>query len=851
MRIVIDLQGAQSNSRFRGIGRYTTSLAQAIIRNRGKHEVFIVLNGLFPDATQLIKSQFADVLPPENIRIWYAPGPVMECQAGTDLRREGAELVREAFIASLHPDVIHIGSLFEGFGDNTVTSVAKFDVDTPVSISFYDLIPFLNPKEYLELDRFYATYYLRKLDHLKKASLLLSISEFSRSEGLEHLDFSSEQIINISSAAEPFFSDAAPATDPVALKQKFGITRPFVLYTGGADPRKNLTRLLEAYAQIPQEIRLEHQLVLAGRIDRAEHLNLLKGIKASGMNADEVIFTEYITDEELQTLYYSCKLFVFPSWHEGFGLPALEAMKCGAAVISSNTSSLPEVVNLEEALFDPLSTDSISAKLVEFLSKPELIERMKAHAKIQAPLFSWDASAQKAIAGFESLIAKRHGQGIQNSRLSKAQILDRLVAQLGQLTFDGKHYKDVDLLQFSACLAQNFPTEPRKRQILIDISELVKRDAKTGIQRVVRSLLTEMLLNPPAEYEVQPIYANQLSLGYRYANRFKKKFFASEAEQRAMGDSSTNNVEDPVIETQPGDIFLGIDLQADIVQAQKQYLSAIRLSGTKVYFVVYDLLPILFPNAFPSAAEFNHRQWLLEISKFDGIICISKAVADDYQKWSAVHIPDLPKQFDVAWFHLGADIENSVPTTGMPENAAGVIAKISAQPSFVMIGTLEPRKGYGQTLPAFEKLWATGAQVNLVIIGKKGWMVDELVNHIESHPELNKRLFWLDSISDEYLDKIYSASTCLIAASDGEGFGLPLIEAARRHVPIIARDISVFKEVAGEHAFYYKASKPEDMTQAIQRWLELFAKDQHPRSDQMPWLTWKESAQSVLKTLLN
>ena len=851
MRIVIDLQGAQSNSRFRGIGRYSTSLAQAIIRNRGEHEVILVLNGLFPDATQFIKSQFADLLPAENIKIWYAPGPVMECQAGTDLRREGAELVREAYIASLQPDVVHISSLFEGFGDNTVTSVGKFDTSTPVSISFYDLIPFLNPKEYLEVDRFYATYYLRKLEYLKRASLLLSISEFSRSEGLEHLDFSAEEIVNISSAAEPFFSDAAPATDPIALKEKFGITRPFVLYTGGADPRKNLTRLLEAYAQIPAELRLQHQLVLAGRIDRAEHLALLKGIKASGMNTDEVIFTEYISDDELQTLYYSCKLFVFPSWHEGFGLPALEAMKCGAAVISSNTSSLPEVVNLEEALFDPLSTESISTKLTEFLSNPALIERMKAHAKVQAPLFSWDVSAQKAIAGFEALIAKRQAEGISTDKLSKAEILKKLIANLGTLSFDGKQYKDTDLLQFSACLAQNFPTEPRKRQIFIDISELVKRDAKTGIQRVVRSLLTEMLLNPPAGYDVHPIYANQLTLGYRYANRFKKKFFASEEEKRAMGESNTNNLEDPIIETQAGDIFLGIDLQADIVQAQKQYLSAIKLSGTKVYFVVYDLLPILFPNAFPSAAEFNHRQWLLEISKFDGIICISKAVADDYRAWAKVNIPDLPKQFDVAWFHLGADIENSVPTTGLPTNASEVIAKISAQPSFVMIGTLEPRKGYGQTLPAFEKLWAKGAQVNLVIIGKKGWMVDELVSHIESHPELNKRLFWLDSISDEYLDQIYSASTCLIAASDGEGFGLPLIEAARRHVPIIARDIPVFKEVAGEHAYYYTASKPEEMTQAIEAWLELYAKGAHPRSDKMPWLTWKQSAQSVLKTLLN
>ena len=526
-------------------------------------------------------------------------------------------------------------------------------------------------------------------------------------------------------------------------------------------------------------------------------------------------------------------------------------MKCGAAVISSNTSSLPEVVNLQEALFDPLSTVSISAKLVEFLSNPALIERMKAHAKVQAPLFSWDVSAQKAIAGFEALIAKRKAAGIELPKLGNEVILKKLISELGKLSFDGKRYKGVDLLQFSACLAQNFPAPSRKSQILIDISELVKRDAKTGIQRVVRSLLTEMLLNPPADYEVHPVYANQLTLGYRYANLFKKKFFASDDQKASMGESNTSNLEDPVIETQPSDIFLGIDLQADIVQAQKQYLSAIRLNGTKVYFVVYDLLPILFPNAFPSAAEFNHRQWLLEISKFDGIICISKAVADDYHQWAKVNIPDLPKQFDVAWFHLGADIENSVPTTGLPANAIEVISKISAQPSFVMIGTLEPRKGYGQTLPAFEKLWANGVMVNLVIIGKKGWMVDELVSHIQNHPELNKHLFWLDSISDEYLDQIYSASTCLIAASDGEGFGLPLIEAARRHVPIIAREIAVFKEVAGEHAFYYSANKPEDMTLAIEAWLDLYATGAHPRSDQMPWLTWQQSAQSVLKTLLN
>jgi glycosyltransferase involved in cell wall biosynthesis len=358
---------------------------------------------------------------------------------------------------------------------------------------------------------------------------------------------------------------------------------------------------------------------------------------------------------------------------------------------------------------------------------------------------------------------------------------------------------------------------------------------------VVRSLLTEFLLNPPAGYSVEPVYANNFHLGYRYASKLKNRFLGL----------SEDDVTDETISTQPGDVFLGLDLQADIVQAQKQYLAAQHLNGLKIYFVVYDLLPIALPWAFPDGTGFMHANWLREISKFDGLICISKAVADEYKIWAKTNIPEQSNQFDLTWFHLGADIENSVPTKGLPDNAAEVLDKITSKTSFVMIGTLEPRKGYGQTLPAFEKLWAKGIQANLVMIGKKGWMVDELITHIEGHPELNKQLFWLDSISDEYLDKIYSASTCLITASEDEGFGLPLIEAARRHVPIISRDIPVFKEVAGEHAFYYKASQPEEMAQAIEIWLNLHAKGTHPRSDKMPWLTWKESAQSVLKTLLN
>ena len=114
MRIVIDMQGAQTESRFRGIGRYTLSFAQAVVRNRGEHEVFLALSGLFPDTVEPIRAAFDGLLPQENIRVWHAPGPVKEEHPGNDARRETAELIREAFLASLNADVIHICSLFEG-----------------------------------------------------------------------------------------------------------------------------------------------------------------------------------------------------------------------------------------------------------------------------------------------------------------------------------------------------------------------------------------------------------------------------------------------------------------------------------------------------------------------------------------------------------------------------------------------------------------------------------------------------------------------------------------------------------------------------------------------------------------
>ena len=128
--------------------------------------------------------------------------------------------------------------------------------------------------------------------------------------------------------------------------------------------------------------------------------------------------------------------------------------------------------------------------------------------------------------------------------------------------------------------------------------------------------------------------------------------------------------------------------------------------------------------------------------------------------------------------------------------------------------------------------------------------IPQTVERLRTHPELNKRLFWLEGITDEYLEKIYAASNCLIAASYGEGFGLPLIEAAQHQLPIIARNIPVFREVAGEHAFYFDTLASEGLARFISEWLSLYTAGKHPQSLNMPWLTWKESAARLLQLVL-
>ena len=421
MRIVLDLQGAQSDSRFRGIGRYSLALAEAIAREPGEHDVWVALSGRFPDSIEPLRATFADLIPPEHIRVFELPGPVAEFEPSNAWRLQAAELLRENFLADLRPDIVHVSTLFEGWANEAVASIGRFDSTIPTAVTQYDLIPMLYPEIYFAIPAAKRSY-LRKMQSLKRADLLLAISGSTCRETIETLDIPSERIVNVGAGLQPGFrpADISPEAT-TALMKRCGLRGPFVLYTGGSDPRKNLEGLIAAFALLPRDLRSTYQLALVGKFDERQRLRLASLGHKLGLVNDEVVYLGYTSDEDLRLLYSACALFVLPSLHEGFGLPVLEAMACGSPVIGSNCTSIPEIINRDDALFDPRQPRDIAGRIVEVLSNVELCQDLKNWGLERAKAFTWEACARKTLRAFEALNAERKtthhlGPGATTSR---------------------------------------------------------------------------------------------------------------------------------------------------------------------------------------------------------------------------------------------------------------------------------------------------------------------------------------------------------------------------------------------------------------------------------------------------
>ncbi|MCR5495086.1 MAG: glycosyltransferase family 4 protein [Treponema sp.] len=356
--------------------------------------------------------------------------------------------------------------------------------------------------------------------------------------------------------------------------------------------------------------------------------------------------------------------------------------------------------------------------------------------------------------------------------------------------------------------------ESKERKIYLDVTYLSKCQRFAGICRVV-SKIEELLGKIQDKYEIVPVIGKQY-LGF-YERDSKK-----------------------IIKPGKGDIFFSAEVTQGIFDTNRLFFDKIQKKDCKLVFFLHDLIPVLFPEYNGSMKFFRYYQKYLKIlCKSDLVICNSKSVLDDFEKYIVENKiktnPCLKKNFT----HLGVDFQPSLKN--VEKSSADTI-------NFLMVSTVEVRKKYDQAVEAFELLWKKNYDISLSIVGKYGWRAEKARELIENSAEYGKRLKWYNTgISDSELASLYNSCDALIFASKTEGFGLALIEAAIYKKPLIIRDIPIFREVASDKAFYFSGDDGESLASAIEKWIELYKQNKYPHSEGIKYISWEESVKNMYK----
>jgi glycosyltransferase involved in cell wall biosynthesis len=405
MRIVVDLQSCQNGSRYRGIGRYSMAITKAMIALGRKHDFVIFLSDRYPDTIAEIRRAFDGILPQDKIVVCSFFKDLCSAPPANAWRSRAAETIRTEFIARLEPDLVFVPSLFEGFWDDVVVSIDR--PPFPVALTLHDLIPLEDTQLYLPEQRDQDAYF-RKLQGARNADLVVCISHYVAEEAAELIGVDPARLAVVLNGVDEAFQPPAPgAIDRAGLMERLGIKRPFVFNTSPFEHRKNLHGLISGFASMPRSVRDAHQIVIAGRMNDHARRSIAELARAEGLAADAVLLPGHVSDEDLIALYSECALFAFPALSEGFGLPPLEAMACGAPVIASSTTSLPEVIGREDMMVDPYDPTAIGAAMERVLTDPARQADLRAYGLERARQFPWQRSAERTLDAFEALHRKR------------------------------------------------------------------------------------------------------------------------------------------------------------------------------------------------------------------------------------------------------------------------------------------------------------------------------------------------------------------------------------------------------------------------------------------------------------
>ncbi len=409
MRVVFDMQACQTpGSARRGVGRYSESLYRAFAALGGDTDVHAVIAAELP----------VENLPPLcEHRLKRLPNFP---EWGTERGFRGGEsdaidaTLYASCIGDLNADIVHVAHAFEGFSERiALPPAAGRGSGLLVSATLYDLIPLRFPEHYFRNQSFHH-WYLSRLQWLRQADLLLSISESSRTDAIEFLGIEPWRIATVHGGVSSRFR---PCQDPAAkrrrLAQHYRMRERFVLYTGGDDHRKNLHGALAGYAALAPQLRANCQFILVCDMQEKRRGALMQQARDLGLGDDEVLITGFVAEDDLLAFYQTCDAFVFPSLYEGLGLPVLEAMACGAPVVGGDNSSIKELIVRSDALFDAADPDAMARVLGSVLADPGFAHTLRRHAATRSVEFSWDRSARLAAAAFREAMDRGHQAALQ------------------------------------------------------------------------------------------------------------------------------------------------------------------------------------------------------------------------------------------------------------------------------------------------------------------------------------------------------------------------------------------------------------------------------------------------------
>jgi glycosyltransferase involved in cell wall biosynthesis len=378
----------------------------------------------------------------------------------------------------------------------------------------------------------------------------------------------------------------------------------------------------------------------------------------------------------------------------------------------------------------------------------------------------------------------------------------------------------------------------QKRRLIIDCSHIANHDEGTGIPRVVRETVKAAYCSSRSGLEAlaverrgnQLIHATKLvdSLGLLLP-------FETKADNHSP------------IQFSPSDHLIMLDSSWAAYDQFAPIFTEARKARAPITTAVYDLLPITLP---PGNIVAGGREWFegwlrKAIKESDALVCISKSVADELIQF--IEAKKLPHPgLKVGWWHLGSNI----PTQLEPERRSPVRNPAITNYA-LMVGTIEPRKNHSLALDTFERLWAQGLDLKLAVAGKQGWMVDELMNRLRTHPQLNQRLFLFENATDADLYYLYRKSSMLLFVSKGEGFGLPLVEAAHHGTPIVCSKIPSFEEIAQHHAIYVDIRDAITLAADIASAWKKITAGTAPASNGVRSLTWSQSFDHLLSSVVD